>query len=84
MQTQFEHDRATRSVITTLADGRVVRLSFSDFLRWQKRQAITLREAAIDAAVHAAIRRLRRLRRRAFVHLGRVAQAPATLAGSQP
>jgi hypothetical protein len=90
MQTPFEHDRATRSVVTTLADGRVVRLSFADFLRWQKREAITLRGAAIDAAIAGVRRQLRRLRRRAVVRLsrmgrpGRSAQGHAALAGSRP
>ncbi|MES2956880.1 MAG: hypothetical protein V4792_01770 [Pseudomonadota bacterium] len=87
MRTHYEHDRATRSVVTTLADGRVVRLSFGDFLHWQKREAVTLRETAIDAAISGVRRRLRRLRRRAVVRLGRMgrpAHGHAALAGSRP
>ena len=63
MQTNAFYDAATHSVVTPLPDGRLVRVSFGDFLSSQKRLAHSLRGAAIDAAIDAAWQRLRRLGR---------------------
>ncbi|HEY6132521.1 MAG TPA: hypothetical protein VIW70_00975 [Rubrivivax sp.] len=61
MQPPFLSDNLSGCVATFLHDGSVVHMPFGDFLEAQKREAHALRRAAINAAIDAALRRLRRL-----------------------
>ena len=60
MQPPFLSDNLSGCVATFLPDGRVVHMPFGE-QQAQKSEAHALRRTAINAAIDAALRRLRRL-----------------------